>query len=137
MIALFLDTAVWAYAIGDDHPQRDACRALLSAAQRGDVELHASVELIQELVFHRMRRSDRASAVRQGRDVAALCVLHPFDEAVLGRALDLLAGTALGGREAVHAASALAAGFSAIVSPDWDFDVVPGLSRVDPARASS
>ena len=135
MIALFLDTAVWAYAIGDDHPQRDACRALLSAAQRGDVELHASVELIQELVFHRMRRTDRATAVAEGRAVAAACTLHPFGADVLVKALDLTATTRIGGRDAVHAATALLAGFDAVVSPDRDFAVVEGLRRLDPAEA--
>lgn len=38
----------------------------------------------------------------------------------------------VGGRDAVHAATALEAGISVIVSPDSDFDGIDGLSRIDP-----
>jgi uncharacterized protein len=133
--ALFLDSAVWAYALGGEHPRRDACRALLLTAQRGQIELHASVELVQEVVFHRLRRTDRASAVAEGRAIERACALHPFDAAVLDKALELTATTAIRGRDAVHAATALLNGFHAIVSPDRDFAGVPGLRHLDPADA--
>lgn len=133
--ALFVDTGVLAHALGGEHPQRTGCQALLAAARRGDVDLHASVEMVQELAFHRLRRTDRSTAVTQARAAAELCILHPFDAEVLDRALELTATTRLGGRDAVHAATALLAGFSAIVSPDRDFDEVAGLRRIDPADA--
>jgi len=130
MKALFIDSAVIAYAIGEDHPQRDACRALVGAAQRGEVTLHASVELIQEVLFHRLRRTDRHGAVEEARAVSRLVDLHPFDASVLDRSLDLTESTSIGGRDAIHAATALLWGFDAIVSPDRDFDGVPGLRRL-------
>jgi predicted nucleic acid-binding protein len=120
------------YAVGDRHDQRDACRALVSTATDGGIELHASVELVQEFLFHRLRRGNRALAVKQTRDVAALCVLHPFDTEVAGRMIDLVASAGIGGRNAVHAATALLHGFEALVSPDRGFDTVPGLLRIDP-----
>ena len=83
MTALFLDSAVWAYALGEEHPRREACRALLLAAQQGRFELHASVELVQEVVFHRLRRTDRTTAVAEGRAIELSCTLHPFDATVL------------------------------------------------------
>ncbi|MGM0386829.1 MAG: type II toxin-antitoxin system VapC family toxin [Actinomycetota bacterium] len=129
---LWVDTSVLAYAAGGDHPQREHCRRVVAAAAARTVELHATVEMVQELLFHRMRRASRAEAVAQARFAAGLCVLHPFDGAVLGRALELVAVSELGGRDAVHAASALAAGFTAIVSADRDFDMAPGLVRLDP-----
>lgn len=130
---LFVDTAVFAYALGGAHPLREACRSLVADAGRGRVELHASVEMIQELVFHRMRRGDRKTAIRQGRDTAVICVLHDFDTGVLRQSLDLLAGCRdLGGRDAVHAATALHNGITTIVSTDRVFDRVPGLTRVAP-----
>ncbi len=122
-------------ALGDDHPHREACRAIVRAAQRGEAELHGSVDLVQELVFHRLRRIERAGAVEEGRFAARLCVLLAFDTHVLSRALDLTASTRVAGRGAVHAATALLNGFDAIVSPDRDFEAVPGLRRIDPADA--
>ena len=134
--AFLVDTAVFAYALGGSHPMKQACARVVAAAGDGDIELHASVEMIQELVFHRMRRTDRLTAVRQARDAAAVCVLHEFDEAVLYRALELIAASdSLGGRDAVHAATALHHGLESILSPDHAFDQVVGLSRTDPPAA--
>lgn len=129
---IWVDTSVLALAAGGDHPLREPCRRVVTAAAAGTLEFHASVEMVQEFVFHRLRRVPRADAVAQARQAGALCVLHAFDADVLGRALDLVASAGIGGRDAVHAATALALGFEEIVSADRDFDVVPGLRRIDP-----
>lgn len=131
-----VDTAVFAYALGGEHPLREPCQAVVAAAGAGLLELHASVEMVQELVFHRMRRADRNAAVRQARDTAILCVLHDFDRAVLDRALHLIeTSEQIGWRDAVHAATALQNGLSTIISPDPAFDQVDGLTRLSPAAA--
>lgn len=135
--ALFLDTAVLAYATGDEHPLRAACRDLLDQASRGEIDLHISVEALQELLFHRLRRGGRAEAIAVVRAVWAGCHSHPFDDDVATLMLDLTARTHLGGRDAVHAATALSRGFGAIVSPDRDFDGVAGLARLDPAELAT
>lgn len=133
MRRLFVDTTVLAYAAGDEHPLRGSCRTIVDAVAQGAVQMHASTEAIQELVFHRMRHVDRAVAVEQARTAAELCILQPVDRNVVGMMLDLIETTSLRGRDAVHAACALKAGFTGIVSADEDFDGVPGLDRVDPA----
>jgi hypothetical protein len=80
-------------------------------------------------------RSRTEAQSRRARAVARACALHPQDGEILARALDLAATTPIGGRDAVYAATALLAGFDAVVSPDRDFGVVAGLRRVDPADA--
>lgn len=102
---------------------------------RHEVELHVSAETVQEVLHHRLRRGDRASAVADARDVAALCVAHPLDAGVLDAAVDLVATTSLHGRGAVHAATALQIGAGHIVSTDRAFATVPGLRLVGPAGA--
>lgn len=129
----FIDTSVLAHAMGGPSPGRTACQALIAAAASGEVVLHASTEAVQELLFHRMRIGDRDAAVGSARLVMRLCVLHDVDRDVMSRALDLVSATTLGGRNAVHAATALVHGFGSIVSADRDFDAVPGLRRLDPA----
>ena len=136
MTEYLVDTAVFAYALGGPHPQRADCRALVHLAAAGEVRLHASVELVQELLHHRMRSTDRATAVQQARDVAELCTVHPFGHEVLRRALHLLSTTTLRGRDAVHAATGVEHGLATIISPDSDFDGVPGLARIEPAALS-
>lgn len=130
---IWIDTSVLAYAAGGEHPLREPCRRIVAAAAAGAFELHASVEMVQEFVFHRLRRVPRADAVAQARQAGALCVLHPFDADVLDHALGLVSASDLGGRDAVHAATALDRGFAEIVSADRDFDAVPGLRRIEPA----
>lgn len=127
--AVLVDSAVFLHALGGDHPLKQPCRAAL--ADEG-FDLHASVELVQEVVFHRLRAASRSTAVVQAQEVAASCRLHPFDTTVLGRALALINGHAFGGRDAIHAATALVAGIPEILSPDPDFDGIAGLTRLDP-----
>jgi predicted nucleic acid-binding protein len=133
--ALLVDTAIVAYAVGGEHPLREPCQRWVLAAGRGDVELHASAEMVQEFLFHRVRKTDRRTAVRQARDASQLCVLHAFDVPVLARSMELVAASeSLGGRDAVHAATALMHGLALIVSPDPAFDGIEGLRRVDPTE---
>ncbi|MCL2316362.1 MAG: type II toxin-antitoxin system VapC family toxin [Actinomycetia bacterium] len=132
---VLIDSSVPLYALGSPGPQRDACRAVLARLADGSLSGLASTEMIQEVVHHRLRMTgDRDRAVADARDVAALVTVVPFDETVLEGALDLIAGTAtIRGRDAVHAATALANGLATIVSTDPAFDDVPGLQRLDPA----
>ena len=89
--------------------------------------------MVQEVLYHRLRKTDRDRAVGQAQRAARLCVLHPFDQAVMDRMLALVAShPRIGGRDAVHAATALHHGIPAIISPDAAYDDVPGLRRVDP-----
>ncbi len=126
---VLVDSAVFLYAIGTDHELKPACRRVLADT---DLELCASTELVQEVVFHRMRMGDRAAAVATARQVGRACRLYPFDQHVLDLALTLIERQGVGGRDAVHAATALLHGIPEIVSPDTDFDGIEGLIRLDP-----
>jgi uncharacterized protein len=136
-VRFFVDTAVFLYAVGAEHPLREPCRELVRRFAAGSLNPEASVELVQEYVHVRTRRGmARAEAVAEGRDLALLCRLHAVEEAELHRALALFAATpGLGLRDAVHAVTALDRGVGLIVSPDRAFDAVPALKRVDPGAA--
>ncbi|WP_447924479.1 type II toxin-antitoxin system VapC family toxin [Georgenia muralis] len=134
MRRLFLDTSVLLLAVGGDHPERSTCRDIVTAIHAGQIDAHASVEAVQEYVHHRRRRSAR-TAVQEAVSLRRMLTLHAFDEDVLDDALTLMATSAVRGRDAVHAATALRHRFDEIVSADRDFDNVQGLTRVDPAEA--
>lgn len=129
---VFIDSNIPILAVGGESPDRASSRRLMRLAAEGAVELHASVELVQEFLFHRLRRVDRALAVAQARELAGLCVLHAFDAAVLDEALALVESGELRGRDAVHAGTALHCGFSEIVSFDTDFSRCTRLTRLGP-----
>ena len=121
-------------ALGGEHPQREPCRTLLAAAATGRAEIHLSVEAGQEILFHRLRIAGRDRALEEFALIDRLVHWHDFTSAVLTRSVDLIRDGSIRGRDAVHAASALHAGFVEFVSPDRDFDLVPGLNRLDPTN---
>ncbi|GAB3759728.1 type II toxin-antitoxin system VapC family toxin [Microlunatus parietis] len=135
---VLVDTAIFAYALGGEHPEREPCRRVVAAARDRLIEPHASWDLVQELVFHRLRRTSRTTAVEQARAAAEMLHLHDVDSSVVLRSLDLIMTTdTIRGRDALHAATALEHGITMIVTPDSDFDGVPGLIRVDPSKIES
>ncbi len=135
MTGVFVDTSVFLLAAGGTHPDRDPCRAFLARTRDQRARLHVSVEAVQEFVFHRLCHNGAGDADAEARALADSCVLHSFDPDVLAGALELIAASQLRGRDAVHAATALAAGFSSIVSLDKDFDEIADLDRVHPGAA--
>ena len=111
-----------------NHPNGDHCRRLLRESIDKGVTLHTDVEVLQEVLYHRMRRTTRDQAVAECRELADTLVVHDVTLEVWHRATDLVESTALRGRDAFHAAAALLAGFDAIVTTDSDFDGVAGPS---------
>jgi predicted nucleic acid-binding protein len=133
-----LDTAVFVYAVGEDHPYRDPCRRLLHPDALHRYGGEASVQAIQELLHQRARRTgDRAGAVGIAEAMAQLCPLHPLTPDDLRLGLRLFSDAPrLSGRDALHAATAINRGIPTIVSPDPDLDGVDGLRRLDPIAAA-
>jgi hypothetical protein len=129
-----LDTAVFLYAQGREHPYRNPCRELVRNLQDGSLAGEASVELVQEFGHVLRRRGLDGGTVRhRALAAAALCRLHDFGEPELRLALNLIVAIpALGMRDAVHAATALRHGVGLVVSTDKAFDEIPGLERLDP-----
>lgn len=133
--AVLVDATVVLHALGDAQAQRRVCRTFLEDLFDGRGRAYASTEMLQEAVFHRMRRVSRADALAEVRLLEPLFIVLNFDHEVLELALGLIERTSIRGRDAVHAATALAYGIGTIASSDPAFDGIPGLRRVDPADA--
>ena len=133
------DTAVFIYAVGGDHPLRSPSRQLLRALAEQRTEAEASVEMVQEFLHQRARRTgSREEATERARQVAALCTLHDVTAPDLRLALELFEGhDRLHARDAIHAATALNRGIGLIVSPDQAFDGITGLRRVPLEQAAA
>ena len=132
--AILLDAAIVTFALGVESPWRIACQNLLRRAGSGEFRPYASVEMIQEIVHHRLRRTgDRVRSAQQGKDAAAICTVLNFDREILDLSLKLIERhPTVRGRDAVHAATALAYGITRIASTDRAFDNIPGITRIDP-----
>jgi predicted nucleic acid-binding protein len=135
---ILLDTTVLAHAVGADHVLRPACRRLLEAHVRGEVQAATTVEVLQEFthVRVRLRRCSREDAVDLARSFAAMLTLISTDAADLDLGLRLyLAHPRLGTFDAVLAAVALNRRLDTLVSADRAFSEVPELRWIDPAAS--
>ena len=132
MRRLFLDSNVPIYAIGGASPYKEASVSVLAAAARGEVELHANVEMVQEFLFHRMRRCSQTKALTQAKILSRAVVLHDFDAEVLRASFDMVEHYGMRGRDAVHAATAVMCGIPEIVTSDRDFESCHEVQRVAP-----
>jgi uncharacterized protein len=132
-----IDTPVFVYSLGAEHPYRGPAREVVDRLAEGRIAGEASVEMIGEFVHARLRRGgDRDQAVQEAMDVADLCRLHDSERRDLMLSLELLSQSRrIDQRDAVFAATALNRSIDAILSPDRAFDDVPGLERIDPADA--
>jgi predicted nucleic acid-binding protein len=129
------DTSIFVYALGAEHPYREPCRKIVRRAAAGDLQGEASVDLLQELVHQRTRRTgDRLGAAKAARNVATLAWWHPLEPNDVQRGIDLFEmHEGLGSRDAVFAALAINRGIGAILTTDGAFDEIAGLERIDPA----
>jgi uncharacterized protein len=133
-MTVFIDTAVFMYAAGSDHPLRASCRAVLARAVRGEIAAATSAEVIQELV-HRylsIRRDDAATSV--AREVlASFAPVLPIDHAIVARLPELVSKyPGITTRDLVHVATCIEEGITDIVTPDHGFDGVKEIRRIDP-----
>jgi predicted nucleic acid-binding protein len=128
------DTSIFVYALGREHSYREPCREIVRRAAAGDLQGEASVDLLQELMHQRARRTgDRRGAAKAARSVAKLVWSHPVEPNDVQRGIDLFeAHDRLDGRDAVFAALALNRGIDAILTTDRAFDDIADLERIDP-----
>ena len=134
---MLLDTNVFMYAAGDDHPLRDPCVRIVQMVTAHPDRFMADAEVFQEII-HRYRSVRRWALGRE--------VFHEFAEIMHGRihpvyAEDVARAAALAddhpdlsSRDLVHAAVALRLGVSHIISTDTDFDRLPVITRLAPER---
>jgi predicted nucleic acid-binding protein len=131
---LFVDSNVFHYAAGSDHPYRTACQEVLRRIAGGRIDGITNTEVVQELVYVLERRGRRADGLRLARKVMALFPsLLPVTAADMRTACDLLERhPGVSPRDAIHAATMLGNHIGRIVTTDRHFDLFPGIERLDP-----
>lgn len=132
-----LDTNVFMYAAGQEHPLKEPCTRVMEMVVAYPDRFLADAEVFQE-IMHRYRSVRRWSLGR--------AAFNGFTELMHGRiepvyAEDVVHAAALAddhpgvsSRDLVHAAVALRLGVSHIISTDTDFDPLPVVTRLAPER---
>ena len=135
----FLDTNVFLYAAGGEHPLRAPCQRLVHQVADGSLVAVTNTEVIQEILYVLTRRGRRTEAIQLARKVLALVTgVLAVESADLALACELLEDhPALPVRDAIHAATMRNQGLARLISADAHFDEVPGLVRTAPEAAGA
>ena len=131
----FIDTNVPIYAAGRDHPYKEPCAAIIRAIANNPTRFITDVEVFQELMHHYLRTNrwaigreifSRFELLLQGR-------IEPTYPEDLRRAAQMADQVhQASSRDLVHASVMNRKGTSLIISADTDFDMLPGMRRLDP-----
>lgn len=134
---ILLDSAIFIYAVGVEHPLRNPCRQLLEAVEADHYHGEASVLAVEETLRQRHRRTgDRESAQQVAASIMGLCRIDDLTRVDVELGLRLFGKSPrLHARDVLHAATAINREISTIVSPDRAFDDVLQLERLEPAAA--
>ncbi len=129
-----VDSNIFMYAAGREHPLKKRAAAFLERVAEGSVEAAIDAEVLQE-ILHRYRALKRWNEGRLVYDTAR--IVFPEVLAVTGEVMDgarrlMDEHSGLMARDALHAAVVAAYRLASITSFDQNFDRVAGLQRVEP-----
>ena len=128
---IFVDSNIPIYLVGADHPNKEAARILLERAITDGELLVTDAEALQE-ILHRYVAIDRRDAIEPAT-AALLGVVDevfPVERADVERARQIVLGTRLSARDAVHLAIMRRRGIDRILTFDRAFDGIDGITRI-------
>ena len=124
------------YAAGQPHRYRDACAWVLAEVAHERLAVAIDVEIIQEILyrFGALQRWDDAVRLAQSLLdlVPTVYAVGPTDARVAIELFQRYAPLDVPARDVIHAAIMRQHGLTHIISTDQHFDLIEGLTRLDP-----
>jgi predicted nucleic acid-binding protein len=139
-VKYFLDSNVFMYAAGREHPLKAPCLAILRRVAADEIEALTNTEVLQEILYRHTAIGERDRGLRLARlavDQVGGEIL-PVTLEDMRHAFDLVEryGAAINSRDAVHAATMLTRSLTHVISADRHLDMIEGITRVDPQEAA-
>ena len=128
---IFVDSNIPMYLVGAAHPHKGDARRRLEDAIAAGERLVTSADVLQE-ILHRYVAIDRRDAIEPAT-AALLGVVDevfPVERADVERARQIVLGTRLSARDAVHLAIMRRRGIDRILTFDRAFDGTDGITRI-------
>lgn len=129
---IFVDSNIPMYLIGADHPHKTDAQRLLERAIVAGEALVTDAEVFQE-ILHRYVAIDRRDAIAPAWElltsITDRVAAVDIDDVTSARD-QVLAGSAVSARDAIHVAVMRRLGCTRILTFDRGFDAVPGVTRV-------
>ena len=139
---VFLDTSVFMYARGKEHPLKAQCGSIiLQIAEKGGLGAYGSpvinTEVFQEILYRYWMINRKETGIAVCRDIRALdMTVLPITSTDADRMCDLFEKYRkknLPPRDLIHAAVMLSNGISRIITADRHFDSIREVTRISPA----
>ena len=139
----FLDTnVIIRYLTGDDEEKAEACYRLFQRASRGEEVLMTCEAIVSEVVY--VLASPRAGYGLNHQEIRArltpiltLRGLRIPQKQVYIDALNIYASSSFDFEDALAIAHMQQQGISEIISYHKDFDLLPGIRRIEPSLAEA
>ena len=135
----FLDANIIMYCLGKEHPLKAACLRIIEQIRDGTLLVCTNTEVQQETLhrYYAQKRPDIGH--RAYRLLTDLCrIIYPVTSADMERAFAILNnGPTINVRDAVHAAVMLNNDLTHIISADSHFDLIAGITRIEPEVGES
>lgn len=140
---VFIDTSIFMYARGKDHPLKASCAQIIfSIAKEGSLGNYGSpvinTEVLQEILYRYVMIEKGEIGLAICRDIEALEIdVLPVTRDDMNHAFELFErykGKGLPPRDLVHAAVMINNGMSHILSADKHFDSIKEIKRVRPQQ---
>jgi predicted nucleic acid-binding protein len=127
---ILVDSNIPMYLVGGEHPNRERARQAVEIAVAGRERLVTDAEVFQE-ILHRYVAIGRRDAIGPAWTVLRAIVdeILPIELEDVERARQLVVGSRLGARDALHVGVMQRRGIAEVLSFDADYDLVPGITR--------
>ena len=134
----FIDTNIFLYSIGRDHPLKPASVTAIHRIRDGQITAIINTEIIQEILYHLQSIKQLSIGVRLAKDAVSISSrILPVEEIDLSLAIELLeAYPKIQTRDAFHAATMIHNGIKEIISTNPHFDLIHEVKRIDPTKLS-
>lgn len=132
----FVDTNIFLYSIGRDHPLKPASLNAIHLIRDGRIAAVINTEIIQEILYHFQSIKQLSIGVRLAKDTVSISSrILPVEEMDLSLAIELLETyPKIQTRDAFHAATMIHNGIKEIISTDPHFDLINEVKRIDPTN---
>jgi predicted nucleic acid-binding protein len=134
MPTYFIDTNVFLYAKGKEHPLKPACVSMIKRIGENEITAIINTEVIQEILYRYQSIKNLPlglSLAKQAIQISSFIL--PVTATDLSLAMDILeAHPQIQTRDAFHAATMINNGIKEILSTDAHFDLIPEIRRIAP-----
>ncbi len=135
---IFLDTNIFMYAAGSEHPNKEASVKLLEQVVIGDIEAATSVEVIQEILHRYTHIGRKESGLKLATYVMEIVpIIYDIERQDIEKSMELLRKYTINSRDAIHAAVALNRKIPIICTYDSHFKAIEEIDVRKPEEVLS